>query len=75
MTYAGDRVLYDADTHIMELPDFLRKFADPDIREELPLGDGGAVGFDGFDCGHRAPLASRRTCESAAISTELPRAA
>lgn len=37
MTYAGDRILYDADTHIMELPDFLRKFADPDIREELPL--------------------------------------
>ncbi|MEN9552855.1 MAG: hypothetical protein RLY24_450, partial [Actinomycetota bacterium] len=24
MTYAGDRILYDADTHIMELPDFLR---------------------------------------------------
>ena len=41
MTYAGDRILYDADTHIMELPDFLRKFADPDIREELPLVDYG----------------------------------
>ena len=41
MTYAGDRVLYDADTHIMELPDFLRKFADPDIRDELPLVDYG----------------------------------
>ena len=37
MTYAGDRVLYDADTHIMELPDFLRKFADPEIRDQLPL--------------------------------------
>lgn len=41
MTYAGDRVLFDADTHIMELPDFLRKFADPDIREQLPLVDYG----------------------------------
>ena len=41
MTYAGDRILYDADTHIMELPDFLRKYADPDIREELPLVDYG----------------------------------
>ncbi|MFM9084624.1 MAG: hydrolase, partial [Actinomycetota bacterium] len=41
MTYAGDRVLYDADTHIMELPDFLRKFADADIRDELPLVDYG----------------------------------
>ena len=36
MTYAGDRVLYDADTHIMELPDFLKKFADPDVRDLLP---------------------------------------
>jgi predicted TIM-barrel fold metal-dependent hydrolase len=41
MTYAGSRVLYDADTHIMELPDFLRKFADADIRDELPLVDYG----------------------------------
>ncbi|MEY3559553.1 MAG: hypothetical protein RL374_2259, partial [Actinomycetota bacterium] len=41
MTYAGDRVLYDADTHIMELPDFLKKFADPEIRDQLPLVDYG----------------------------------
>lgn len=41
MTYAGDRVLFDADTHIMELPDFLRKYADPDIRDLLPLVDYG----------------------------------
>src|SRR5271156_6319401 len=37
MTYAPDnRALYDADSHIMELPDFLKKFADPDLRDELP---------------------------------------
>lgn len=36
MTYAGTRVLYDADSHIMELPTFLNKFADPDIRGDLP---------------------------------------
>ena len=41
MTYAGDRVLYDADTHIMELPDFLKKYADPEIRDLLPLVDYG----------------------------------
>ena len=41
MTYAGDRVLYDADTHIMELPDFLKKFADPEIRDLLPEVDYG----------------------------------
>jgi uncharacterized protein len=38
MTYApSDRAFYDADSHIMELPDFLRAYADPDIRDEVPL--------------------------------------
>ena len=36
MTYANGRVCFDADSHIMELPDFLRKFADADLRDELP---------------------------------------
>ena len=37
MTYApSDRAIYDADSHIMELPDFLQKFADPSIRDEMP---------------------------------------
>ncbi len=30
------RALYDADSHIMELPDFLTAHADPSIREKLP---------------------------------------
>ncbi len=37
MTYApADRALYDADSHIMELPDFLRDYADAAIREQIP---------------------------------------
>jgi uncharacterized protein len=37
MTYAPqDRAIYDADSHIMELPDFLQKYADPDLRAEIP---------------------------------------
>lgn len=37
MTYApADRAFYDADSHIMELPDFLKAYADPDIRDSLP---------------------------------------
>jgi len=36
MTYARGRVLLDADSHIMELPDFLRDHADPDRRDDLP---------------------------------------
>lgn len=37
MAYApADRAYYDADSHIMELPDFITRYADPDIRDELP---------------------------------------
>ena len=36
MSYAQGRVFHDADSHIMELPDFLRAHADPDMRERLP---------------------------------------
>ena len=37
MTYApADRAIYDADSHIMELPDFLKKYADPALREDIP---------------------------------------
>jgi predicted TIM-barrel fold metal-dependent hydrolase len=37
MTYApATRPFYDADSHIMELPDFLKKYADPDLREAIP---------------------------------------
>ncbi|MBS0469625.1 MAG: amidohydrolase family protein [Proteobacteria bacterium] len=35
MTYA-QRAMYDADSHIMELPDFLKKYADPGIRDQVP---------------------------------------
>jgi predicted TIM-barrel fold metal-dependent hydrolase len=37
MTYApAGRPIYDADSHIMELPDFLKKYADPALRDEIP---------------------------------------
>jgi uncharacterized protein len=37
MTYApSTRAFYDADSHIMELPDFLKKYADPALRDEIP---------------------------------------
>lgn len=37
MAYAPDhRAIYDADSHIMELPDFLKRYADPDLREDIP---------------------------------------
>lgn len=37
MTYAPKtRAFYDADSHIMELPDFLKAYADPDLRDDIP---------------------------------------
>ena len=37
MTYApAGRDIYDADSHIMELPDFLKKYADPHLRDDIP---------------------------------------
>ena len=35
-TYAGARLMFDADSHIMELPDFFQEFADADIRAAMP---------------------------------------
>ena len=43
MAYVEGRGVYDADSHVMELPDCLEEFADPGIRERLrPLRLGGA---------------------------------
>jgi uncharacterized protein len=43
MTYAGERICCDADSHIMETFDWLKSHADPDIRDLLPeLKLGGA---------------------------------
>ena len=36
MTYASGRTCYDADSHIMELPDHLRVYADPTDRDAVP---------------------------------------
>jgi predicted TIM-barrel fold metal-dependent hydrolase len=37
MAYApAHRAFYDADSHIMELPDFLKKYADPKLRDDIP---------------------------------------
>jgi hypothetical protein len=42
MPYAEGRTFMDADSHVMELPDFLQEFADPSVRDRLP-----AISFAG----------------------------
>jgi predicted TIM-barrel fold metal-dependent hydrolase len=47
MPYAEGRTFLDADSHLMELPDFLRDHADPGLREQLPplsFSSGGKLG-------------------------------
>jgi len=44
MTYAGERVCWDADSHLMETPEFLAEHADPAYREALRIAGGDAGG-------------------------------
>jgi uncharacterized protein len=37
MSYSKDQIIYDADSHLMELPDYLTAHADPAIRDRMPL--------------------------------------
>ena len=36
MPYAEGRTFFDADSHIMELPNFMADFADPAVRDQMP---------------------------------------
>ena len=41
MPYAHRPTIFDADTHMMETPDWIARFADPGIRDRIaPFGDG-----------------------------------
>ena len=66
--YAG-RVVYDADSHLMELPGWLVEYADPDVRElirPLYLGGAGALADDAV-----ARAESRRTDGESAATVEI----
>ena len=65
MTYApATRAFYDADSHIMELPDFLKKYADPELRDEIP-----AVSYSASDR-HRRGGGGDRRARAVAIAPE-----
>jgi predicted TIM-barrel fold metal-dependent hydrolase len=67
-TYAGGRTICDADSHVMELPDWLPRYADPEIRDRIrPLYLGGA-GALAEDAVQRA--ATRQGDEAAAVALE-----
>ena len=45
MAYAHRDVIYDADTHMMETPDWVASFADPAIRPRLEVFGAGLPEF------------------------------
>jgi predicted TIM-barrel fold metal-dependent hydrolase len=74
MPYAEGRVYYDADSHLMELPDWLEQFADATTRERLRplyLGSGGRLADEAVQA-----AASRRSnaAEASALEGNLMKA-
>ena len=62
MSYAKDRTYLDADSHLMELPDFLTSHADSAIRDRLPQID--------LDSGARSSESWREAAKTGAHSPE-----
>jgi predicted TIM-barrel fold metal-dependent hydrolase len=56
VTYAADRMILDADSHVMELADFLDEFIDPGERDRLRRGGMGAL----------APILDKAVAQAAA---------
>ena len=48
MTYAGDRRILDADSHLMELPDFLSRHAPRAMRDRIPTITEVGIATDGI---------------------------
>ncbi len=71
MAYISDRVVHDADAHIMETPDWLRDYADPEIRDRLARPEysnelkqfGNLVGVDDLDGAFDAIEAKHRSSD------------
>ncbi|MHB1923375.1 MAG: amidohydrolase family protein [Acidimicrobiales bacterium] len=60
MSYAGDQLIHDADSHIMEPPDWLVPYADPGVREKLgplyaPVASEGSDLIEHYARRHRDP--------------------
>jgi predicted TIM-barrel fold metal-dependent hydrolase len=74
MPYAEGRVYYDADSHLMELPDWLEQFADAPTRERLrPLHLGGA-GHLAEEAVQAAAARRSNATEAAALEDNLMKA-
>jgi predicted TIM-barrel fold metal-dependent hydrolase len=71
MPYADGRVFYDADSHIMELDDWLRSYVDPELRDRfggLYLGKAGAMADDAL---HKAQARQLDDAKLAELEAQL----
>ncbi|MEQ9450451.1 MAG: amidohydrolase family protein [Pseudomonadales bacterium] len=66
--YANNRILYDADSHIMELPDFLQQYAEPDQRELVPEISFGTAAGSGIDRDLHEYIRNGRAHDPATVS-------
>src|SRR5438874_2081513 len=74
MPYAQGRTFFDADSHVMELPSFLRDHADPSVRERLPeisFGSGGKLKVALDKLGERGGHAPERVEELVGLGDGL----
>jgi hypothetical protein len=74
MTYANGRTICDADSHLMELPDFLTRHADPGERGLMPVLGSLATGqFNPRDHIGKAGHSPERVAELVALGDGLTR--
>jgi predicted TIM-barrel fold metal-dependent hydrolase len=69
MTYAKQRTMLDADSHIMETPDWVARHADPSVRDKLPglgLGKAGTATYEWIE--EAVASAQKRKEEGSAIA-------
>jgi predicted TIM-barrel fold metal-dependent hydrolase len=74
MTYATGRRYLDADSHLMELPGFLRDHADADMRDRIPpiaFGGGGRMIDALTEIEERGGLPAERVDQLVAMGDEL----
>ena len=75
MAYARGRTFYDADSHIMELPDHMWDYAEPDVRERLPRLPletmAGRIGRVLEDLGERQAHSPEHVSELLALGDDL----
>ena len=76
MAYADDRTYLDADSHLMELPEFLRSHADSGVRDRLPeidFASGGRSADNVVEAGRTGAHSPETVAELVALGDDLIR--